>query len=131
MNLYIWCSGQWHMLVNVIEKYGLVPKKVFPDTWNSENTRRMNAIINNKVSEVRNWTKSPKYLEISKLTMSVTKYSDTVIMLFRNLRTIIFYMHKFVRLLVETNLVQDVLIQLTSVTSQGYKTLPRSKSENW
>ena len=43
-------GGQWHMLVNVIEKYGVVPKKVFPDTWNSENSRRMNMILNTKVS---------------------------------------------------------------------------------
>ena len=45
-------GGQWHMLVNVIEKYGLVPKKVFPDTWNSENSRRINLMINTKVGIV-------------------------------------------------------------------------------
>ncbi len=43
-------GGQWHMLVNVIEKHGLVPKKVFPDSWSSENTRVMKLIINNKVN---------------------------------------------------------------------------------
>lgn len=42
-------GGQWHMLVNIIEKYGVCPKKVFPETWNSENSRRMNMIVNNKV----------------------------------------------------------------------------------
>jgi len=44
-------GGQLQMLVNVIEKYGLVPKSCFPDTWSCEQTRVMNTILNNKHRE--------------------------------------------------------------------------------
>ncbi|XP_070591538.1 bleomycin hydrolase [Erythrolamprus reginae] len=44
-------GGQWDMLVNIIEKYGVVPKKVFPESSTSETSRRMNDILNNKMRE--------------------------------------------------------------------------------
>ncbi|XP_072254241.1 bleomycin hydrolase-like [Pyxicephalus adspersus] len=42
-------GGQWDMLVNLIEKYGVIPKKCFPESHTSEATRRMNDILNHKV----------------------------------------------------------------------------------
>ena len=42
-------GGQWHMLVNLVEKYGVVPKACFADSWSAQNSRWMNSIINNKV----------------------------------------------------------------------------------
>jgi bleomycin hydrolase len=42
-------GGQWQMLVNLVEKYGVVPKSCFPDTWSSENSRQLLLITNNKV----------------------------------------------------------------------------------
>uniref|UniRef100_A0A8C5CB56 Bleomycin hydrolase n=1 Tax=Gadus morhua TaxID=8049 RepID=A0A8C5CB56_GADMO len=44
-------GGQWDMLVNLIEKYGVVPKKCFPESHTSEASRRMNDILNNKLRE--------------------------------------------------------------------------------
>ncbi|XP_018420980.1 PREDICTED: bleomycin hydrolase [Nanorana parkeri] len=44
-------GGQWDMLVNLIEKYGVIPKKCFPESHTSEATRRMNDIINHKMRE--------------------------------------------------------------------------------
>lgn len=44
-------GGQWHMLVNIVEKYGVVPRKCFPDTWNSENSRRLSVLTNTKMRE--------------------------------------------------------------------------------
>ena len=43
-------GGQWHMLVNVVEKHGLMPKGCFLEAWSAENTRRLNLTINNKVT---------------------------------------------------------------------------------
>ena len=44
-------GGQWGMLVNLINKYGLVPKQYFPDSWSSGYSRKpLNYMINNKVS---------------------------------------------------------------------------------
>ncbi|TNN60210.1 Bleomycin hydrolase [Liparis tanakae] len=44
-------GGQWDMLVNLIEKYGVIPKKSFPESHSSEASRRMNDILNHKLRE--------------------------------------------------------------------------------
>ncbi|XP_044142745.1 bleomycin hydrolase [Bufo gargarizans] len=44
-------GGQWDMLVNLIEKYGVIPKKCFPESHSSEASRRMNDILNHKMRE--------------------------------------------------------------------------------
>lgn len=36
-------GGQWNMFVNIVKKYGLVPKSAMPETESSSNTPRMNA----------------------------------------------------------------------------------------
>ena len=42
-------GGQWDMLVNLITKYGLMPKKCFPDTFSCESSHRMNSMLKSKV----------------------------------------------------------------------------------
>ena len=39
-------GGQWDMFVNVVNKYGLCPKNVYPETQTSSGTRDTNALIN-------------------------------------------------------------------------------------
>ena len=39
-------GGQWDMFVNIVEKYGLVPKNVYPETSTSSGTRDTNSLIN-------------------------------------------------------------------------------------
>ena len=39
-------GGQWDMFVNLVNKYGLCPKHVFPETTTSSSTRETNSIIN-------------------------------------------------------------------------------------
>ncbi|KAM9005698.1 bleomycin hydrolase isoform X1 [Sarcophilus harrisii] len=55
-------GGQWDMLVNIVEKYGVVPKKCFPESHTTEASRRMNDILNHKMREycirLRNLVKS-------------------------------------------------------------------------
>ncbi|MBN1355247.1 C1 family peptidase [bacterium] len=38
-------GGEWHMMVNIVKKYGLMPKEVMVDTFNRENTRYLNEIL--------------------------------------------------------------------------------------
>jgi len=44
-------GGQWDMLVNLITKHGLMPKKCFPESFSCESSIRMNAILKSKVRE--------------------------------------------------------------------------------
>lgn len=44
-------GGQWDMIVNIITKYGLMPKKCFPLTFSSESSMRLNAILKAKLRE--------------------------------------------------------------------------------
>ncbi|KAF4518554.1 hypothetical protein B566_EDAN004298 [Ephemera danica] len=44
-------GGQWDMLVSLVNKYGLMPKKSFPESFSCESSVRMNAIIKSKLRE--------------------------------------------------------------------------------
>ena len=54
-------GGQWDMFVNVVNKYGIVPKSAYPETFQSSNTLRLNKILN-------------RYLR--KFTMDIRKIKD-------------------------------------------------------
>lgn len=44
-------GGQWDMFVNLVKKYGLIPKSVMPETESSSNTWAMNHYITTKLRE--------------------------------------------------------------------------------
>ena len=39
-------GGQWDMFANIVNKYGVVPKDVFDETWQSSNSKDMNHVLN-------------------------------------------------------------------------------------
>ena len=39
-------GGQWDMFVNLVRKYGIMPKDAFPETYQSDNTRELNFLVN-------------------------------------------------------------------------------------
>jgi len=44
-------GGQWDMLVNLVTKYGLMPKKCFPETFSCESSIRLNSMLKTKLRE--------------------------------------------------------------------------------
>jgi len=44
-------GGQWHMFINLIHKYGVVPKSEMPETFQSSKSMRMNRMITRKLRE--------------------------------------------------------------------------------
>ncbi len=44
-------GGVWNMMVSLIHKYGAVPRQAMMESFSSENTRRMNRLINRKLRE--------------------------------------------------------------------------------
>ena len=39
-------GGQWDLFVNIVNKYGVVPKDSFPETYQSSNTREIDSLLN-------------------------------------------------------------------------------------
>ncbi|KAF0300329.1 Bleomycin hydrolase [Amphibalanus amphitrite] len=52
-------GGQWDMLLNLINKYGVMPKKCFPDAHNSKSSGVMNTIL---ASKLREYTRDLRHL---------------------------------------------------------------------
>ncbi|RIA82425.1 peptidase C1B, bleomycin hydrolase [Glomus cerebriforme] len=44
-------GGQWDMVINLLEKYGVVPKSVFPESYNSSNSGNLNWLVTTKLRE--------------------------------------------------------------------------------
>ncbi|XP_063389115.1 bleomycin hydrolase [Cydia fagiglandana] len=44
-------GGQWDMIVNLVNKYGVMPKKCFPESFSSRKSLHMNALIKTKLRE--------------------------------------------------------------------------------
>lgn len=44
-------GGQWHMITNVLDKYGVVPNEVFPDNAQAASTSKLNYVLTNKLRE--------------------------------------------------------------------------------
>ncbi len=44
-------GGVWNSLANLVDKYGAVPKSIMPETYQSENTSRLNRILKEKLRQ--------------------------------------------------------------------------------
>jgi bleomycin hydrolase len=44
-------GGQWDMVANLVEKYGLVPQALYPDSFNAMNSSAMDRLITTKLRE--------------------------------------------------------------------------------
>ncbi|TCP23414.1 aminopeptidase C [Scopulibacillus darangshiensis] len=51
LNAPVQDGGQWEMFVNLVEKYGVVPKHVMPETFHSSSSRIMNKLLTAKLRE--------------------------------------------------------------------------------
>jgi len=43
-------GGQWDMVVNLVNKYGLMPKTCYPESFSCQSSQHMNIILKSKVS---------------------------------------------------------------------------------
>ncbi|KAI1124208.1 peptidase C1-like family protein [Nemania abortiva] len=44
-------GGQWDMVYNLVEKYGLVPQVLYPDSWNAMSSSTINYVVVGKLRE--------------------------------------------------------------------------------
>src|SRR5919106_3072196 len=67
-------GGQWNMFVNLLRKYGVVPKSAMPETESSSNTGTMNAILKSKLREGARTLRDTVAKGISRDTARETKH---------------------------------------------------------
>ncbi|KAF9914027.1 hypothetical protein BX616_009121 [Lobosporangium transversale] len=44
-------GGQWDMLINLIERYGVVPKSIYPESFSSSNSGKLNQLVLSKLRD--------------------------------------------------------------------------------
>ena len=71
-------GGQWDMFVNLMDKYGIVPQSVMPESLHSSNSRAMNQIITRKLREFASILRAEhdngkKMSELRKIKLSMMK----------------------------------------------------------
>ncbi|KAF9790893.1 peptidase C1B bleomycin hydrolase [Thelephora terrestris] len=44
-------GGQWDMVVNILEQYGVVPKNIYPESYSSSYSRPLNELLQTKLRE--------------------------------------------------------------------------------
>jgi len=44
-------GGQWDMVYNLVDKYGLVPQTLYPDSWNATSSSTINYVVVGKLRE--------------------------------------------------------------------------------
>ncbi|KDN37683.1 peptidase C1B, bleomycin hydrolase [Tilletiaria anomala UBC 951] len=64
-------GGQWDMVTSLIVKYGVVPQSVFPESFNSSNTSRINWLVTVKVREMAQELRDLKAVSEERLAASV------------------------------------------------------------
>ena len=68
-------GGQWDMLVAIIQKYGIVPKSVMPETFSSSQSRDLNTFLNKKLRKDAITLRSLVEKEASEEEINQTKAS--------------------------------------------------------
>lgn len=66
-------GGQWQMFINLIEKYGCVPKSAYPETVASSSTGRLNWLVTVKLREFASKIRKALDSGISMNTIRVMK----------------------------------------------------------
>ena len=59
-------GGQWQMFINLVDKYGVVPQAVMPETDSSSNSRLMNGVL---VAKLREGAKILREMSAKKATL--------------------------------------------------------------
>jgi bleomycin hydrolase len=70
-------GGQWDMVYNLVEKYGLVPQTLYPDSWSAMNSGILNSIVKTKLREfalkLRSLCRSKNGVSAAALSSAKTK----------------------------------------------------------
>jgi bleomycin hydrolase len=72
-------GGHWTMLVNLIEKYGLIPKDNMRETYHSDNTHEMDKYLNNVLRNYAHQIRSfPPKMKISEIESVIDEMMSNI-----------------------------------------------------
>lgn len=76
-------GGWWNCFVNLVEKYGVVPKSGMKETCSSQDSDEMNQIIKNRIHSAANWMRKHPKRDLEKKREEVISlvYKDLVLFL--------------------------------------------------
>jgi bleomycin hydrolase len=78
-------GGQWDMFVNLVNKYGAIPKNVMPETFHSNNSALMNQLL---TSKLRQWAEELRNMYASGVKMEeLREFKTTCIQEFYHILT--------------------------------------------
>ncbi|KAF7721139.1 hypothetical protein EC973_005362 [Apophysomyces ossiformis] len=66
-------GGQWDMFVNLVKKYGVVPKSAYPESFSSSNSSRLNWLVTVKLREFATRIRKAVQDGVGKSTVRVLK----------------------------------------------------------
>ena len=69
-------GGQWDMFVNLVRKYGLMPKAAFPETYQSEHTAQIDSLIN---ANIRNFAYQARMLHLGNKKSEIRPLKEKVL----------------------------------------------------
>lgn len=75
-------GGYWHTFVNLVDKYGLVPKSVYPETYHSGNTSKMNFVLGYQLRQFADEMRKTKVEDLTKLKNDFLKEYHRLLTLF-------------------------------------------------
>lgn len=64
-------GGNWGQFVNLINKYGLVPKTVYGETFNSSYSNEMNELLQARINVFHHWIRDNRELSDAKITEEI------------------------------------------------------------
>lgn len=75
-------GGQWDMVYNLVDKYGLVPQTLYPDNWSAMNSGVLNSIVKTKLREfalrLRSLVRSEKGVSAAALSSAKGKMMQEI-----------------------------------------------------
>ena len=74
MNEPISDGGNWNMILNIVNKYGVIPKSCFHESYHSNNTSEIDAFLNTKLRDYAYLIRNLTFIEFA----SIDKYLENM-----------------------------------------------------
>ena len=71
-------GGNWSMFINIIKKYGMIPKESFNETYQTSNSNDINSFLNNKLRDYAYNIRNDNYIDCKNLNEYLEKCMNEI-----------------------------------------------------